>query len=39
MSAVSLVNSLIMVYQLHEESAVNKTDEQVSIKCVAVTDV
>jgi len=39
MSAVSLVKSLIIVYQLHEENTVYKMDEPVSVKCVTVTDV
>jgi len=39
MSAVSLVKSLIMVYQLHEQNTVYKMDEPVSVKYVTVTGV
>lgn len=39
MSAVSLVKSLIIVYQLHEKNTVHKMDEPVSVMCVTVTDV
>jgi hypothetical protein len=38
MSAVSLVKSLIIVYQLHEENTVHKMDEPVSVKCVTAKD-
>lgn len=39
MSAVSLVKSLIIVYQLHEKNTVYETDGPVSVECVTVTDV
>jgi len=39
MSAVYLAKSLVIVYQLCEETTVYKMDEPVSVKCVTATDV